>query len=381
MSLENLQGISAGSYGVFAFHTKTNIPVSSVTDNDWVGIVLNTVEATMGSDIFMNTNTGHLTLQPGIYRIGAVSGIAYWNFDAQRPPTHGGFAGYVVLRDATTMEILVAGSIAPTSGLVPSLIDTVVTVTEPTTLFLDHQVGERTEGMYTGFEDTVFARLTCIRLPENVEFAVFAYYPTYNLPLLPGWNRRSYNSVDAISSSLADHVVYGGSKDDDTDAREDSDPSDDYTDYTDSIEATRPFISLSHNQSKVVLQSGVYHIRASSMVMYIPASIGRGGHQDTEDFEDMYCVLREERTQALSRAQSESEEDPIISTGTLADPVGGAPSLLTTIVQVPEGSEKTLYVEHWAGYETKNLYFGLDSTGTHMHVFARLSITRIEDYT
>ena len=66
-----------------------------------------------------------------------------------------------------------------------------------------------------------------------------------------------------------------------------------------------------------------------------------------------------------------------VTTCSLAVAIYAVPSTFDAVVQVTESSED-FYVQHQNGKNVTNLWFGLDQTGTGNHVFARVSIFKLE---
>jgi hypothetical protein len=152
-------------------------PSMKVVQGGWNARVFNKTEVLEGSSIRANTDTGVVTLGPGVYHITGFSTVTYNSLD----PSEKGrvdidahpYAGYCRLRYAKDVgclnELAIAiGSVA-NANMLPSSIDTYLDVPRQAEIVLEHQIGDVVSGVY--LEDNsgnspwhVFARIAIRRV-------------------------------------------------------------------------------------------------------------------------------------------------------------------------------------------------------------------------
>ena len=139
---------------VYAEHSDTLKPVQP----GWNVRVFNRIEVQEGAHIRVDTETGVITLGPGVYHITGSSLVTYNDLDPH--PSGAGWptksrpnGGYCRLRyatdaaDARNEQAIVVGTIS-NANMVPSLIDTYLEVARHAEIVLEHQVGDEVEGIY-----------------------------------------------------------------------------------------------------------------------------------------------------------------------------------------------------------------------------------------
>ena len=234
-----------------------------------------------------------------------------------------------------------------------------------------------------------FSRISVVKLPDDVEYAVYGHYPEVNTPARPGWNRRLFNRIDSASNNNLNNPIF-------------SDPTqtdqDDQTSGEGSENAGRlGSIRLDNSTGELWLEGGSYMVSGVSLVLYM--DMNHKSHP-VPDMPAGYCELRgyTSQTEEKSRDESETVESNqessrettqpvsrLLATGTLARPTTGAPSLFEAAITVERGTRMRIYVEHYldsgseeGSKDVENFWLGLDETGTHNHVFARISVHKIE---
>jgi hypothetical protein len=163
---------------VYAEHSDAQKPMGKM----WCPRIFNRTEVQEGSSIRFEEKTGVVTLAPGVYHITGSSQVPYNDntFHPAEPgwntkPTPNG--GYCRLRyaadpaDSGNEKAIVVGTIS-SANLLPSLIDTYLDVPSETGIVLEHQVGDRVDGIY--LQDNtqnspwhVFARIAILRVSPS----------------------------------------------------------------------------------------------------------------------------------------------------------------------------------------------------------------------
>lgn len=158
------------AYAVYAEHSYSKKPVQA----GWNPRVFNNTEIHGGTHIWCEPDEV-IVLSPGLYHITASSQVTYndgkntagWNCE-QRP--NGGYCRLRYKDDAECRNdaAISVGTIS-NANMVPSVIDTYLNVTEDARIVLEHQVGDRVEGVYlqdNSADSTwhVFARIAIYRV-------------------------------------------------------------------------------------------------------------------------------------------------------------------------------------------------------------------------
>jgi hypothetical protein len=139
-----------------------------------------------------------------------------------------------------------------------------------------------------------------MKIDPAFPYAVYGYYPERNKQMVSGWNRRVFNRIDAENNVVA--------------------PS------------GKPYIEISPLYDQVVLQKGIYQIQAMSMTFFLQISVRHPS--DYPLIPPGYAALRDVTSNDL------------LASGSFADPVGGAPSFVDTLLEITE--ETTIALEHLA---------------------------------
>lgn len=138
-----------------------------------------------------------------------------------------------------------------------------------------------------------------------------------------GWNTRVYNKVDAQAGSD---------------------------------------IALSSDGKTIKLSKGTYRVSGFSLTRWIDLE-DKWAHPDMDKPPTGYCQLMSSSTGRLT-------------TGSLAVAIYANPSTFDAVVQVADSED--IYVSHQNGKNVTNLWFGLDQTSTHNHVWSRISIFKLD---
>lgn len=138
--------------------------------------VFNRIEAHAGNSIALDASTGVVTLKPGVYHITACSLVtpysAATDTDGRVTPQARPYGGYCRLRyrdkpgrHDTPIALGTVGNV----NMLPSTIDTYLSVDHQAEIVLDHQAGAHVDGLYLqvnvgGSSWHIFARISIHRL-------------------------------------------------------------------------------------------------------------------------------------------------------------------------------------------------------------------------
>jgi len=163
---------AAHDFAVYSEYSDSNKPMVAGANTR----VFNRVEIESGHSISLDKATGVVTLRPGTYHITASSIVTFYDpvadTDGKVTNLARSWGGYCRLRykDKPAREDapIQFGSIS-SANMLPSLIDTYLKVDKKAEIVLDHQAGEKTEGLYLqvmvgGSAAHIFARISIERL-------------------------------------------------------------------------------------------------------------------------------------------------------------------------------------------------------------------------
>lgn len=164
--------VSAPEYAVYSEYSDSDKPMQPGANTR----AFNRTEVESGNSIKLDKSTGVVTLKPGTYHITASSIVTYYDpktdTDGRVTNLARSWGGYSRLRyrdkPAREDKPIQVGTIS-SANMLPSLIDTYLKVDKDAEIVLEHQAGEKVEGLYLqvtvgGSADHIFARISIQRL-------------------------------------------------------------------------------------------------------------------------------------------------------------------------------------------------------------------------
>ncbi|HEX4497426.1 MAG TPA: hypothetical protein VIE43_17265 [Thermoanaerobaculia bacterium] len=163
---------STHDFAVYSEYSDSDKPMQAGANTR----VFNRVEVESGHSISLDKTTGVVTLKPGTYHITASSIVTFFDpatdTDGKVTNQARSWGGYCRLRykDKPAREDppIQFGTVN-SANMLPSLIDTYLKVDKTAEIMLDHQAGEKVEGLYLqvtvgGSAAHIFARISIERL-------------------------------------------------------------------------------------------------------------------------------------------------------------------------------------------------------------------------